>query len=231
MATQLGGYRDRLAAKGTALTEVTTTQGGDKGFIDTTPYHADGTAGILISGVQWVTGKSGIDSATNVLEVIEYEHHEIHSGSFYRIHINKDVANAGTFNVCFTTPNNTKWAHMIFAVDVEGQAQSELIESVTGTPTTFSGGTALTPRNADRNSANTSGITNMVYDATITRGTPIVLDIRVLGSGKSQGGEARSLNEWVLKQNTVYCFTVTNQALGATNEVNLDLEWYEHINK
>ena len=59
-----------------------------------------------------------IDTSTHSLQTVEYSHHEIHSGSYYRIHINKDVPNGGTYNVCFTSPDTTSYMHMTFGIDV-----------------------------------------------------------------------------------------------------------------
>ena len=167
------------------------------------------------------------DTTTHATNIIEYEHHEVHSGSFFRIHINKDVANGGTFNVCFTTPNTTKWLHLTFGIESELECQTEVYEDITS----FTGGTGITPLNANRNSLTASGVTDMAYDATPTAGSPVLLDMRVIGSGKNQGGGTRSSNEWILKQGKIYYVNITNQATGATNEVNIDLEWYEHTNK
>lgn len=35
-----------------------------------------------------------IDAATNTLQTIEYEHHEIHSGSSFSVHIDNTTANS-----------------------------------------------------------------------------------------------------------------------------------------
>lgn len=167
-----------------------------------------------------------VDSSTHSLQTISYEHHEIHSGSHYEVRINKDMANPGTYNIAFTTPDTTKWAHMIFGVSCELEAEIALYENITS----FGSGTGITPINNNRNSANTSGLVDMEYDTTAVMGTPVTLATIVLGSKKDIGGEARGQAEFVLKQNTTYLMLVTNQA-GATNETNLFLNWYEHEDK
>lgn len=168
----------------------------------------------------------GIDQSTNAINVIEYEHHEIHAGDYYRAGFQKDVANGGTSILAITTPNTTKWLHFRPAVDLELEAAIMFYEN----PTSVTDGAAITPRNANRNSANTSGAT-VVSDPTVNLTGAVVLGNLVLGSGKSSGGNAESGFEWVLKQNTAYVMVVTNQAVGASNEVNIRFQWYEHTDK
>ena len=55
--------------------------------------------------------------------------------------------------------------------------------------------------------------------------------MKVIGSGKSTGGDAAAGHEWMLKPNTIYILIMTNQATGATNETNMTFQWYEHTNK
>lgn len=166
-----------------------------------------------------------LDPSTLSVHVIEYEHHEIHSGSFFRAGAQKDVPNGGTSILGITTPNSAKRMHFRPSVDVEVEAQIRLVEN----PDSMTGGTAMTPRNANRNSDNESDAT-VVVDPTVTIGAGILLANIVLGSAKSSGGNANASFEWVLKENTNYALIVTNQASGA-NETNIRCAWYEHTDK
>jgi hypothetical protein len=168
-----------------------------------------------------------VDASTHALMAVTYEHHEVHAGSHYEVRINKDVPNAGAYNIAFTTPDTTKWAHMIFGVSVELEADVLLYEDITS----FTGGTAVTPINNNRNSVNTSGLVDMEWDTTPTLGTPLELAHMVLGSGRVSGGEARGAAEFVLKQNTTYIMLITNQSGSAANEVIIFLNWYEHTSR
>jgi len=165
------------------------------------------------------------DRSTGAVEVIEYEHHEIHSGSYYRAGFQKDVPNGGTAIVAITPPNTASWLHFRPAVDVEVEARVQLFEN----PTSVAGGTAIAPKNANRNSTKTSGAT-VVSDPTIDTTGAVALGNQVLGSGKSSGGDANSQYEWVLKQNTTYVLVVTNKTTSA-NQVNIRCMWYEHTDK
>jgi len=166
-----------------------------------------------------------LDRATNTLQTIDYEHHEIHSGSYYRAGFQKDIPNGGTATFAITTPNTTTWLHFRPAVEVELEATIMIYEN----PTSITGGTAVTPKNANRNSTNTSGAT-CVSDCTYDTTGAVVLGNQVLGSGKNSGGDGQSQFEWVLKQNTTYLMVVTNNATGAANETNIRCMWYEHTN-
>ena len=93
----------------------------------------------------------------------------------------------------------------------------------------MTGGSAITPRNANRNSSNES-VATVVSDPTVSIGSGIGLGYIVIGSGKSSGGNAESGYEWVLKENTTYALIVTNRTTSA-NEINIRLSWYEHTDK
>jgi len=166
------------------------------------------------------------DSITGSINVVDYEHHEIHSGSYFRAGFQKDIASGGTATFAITTPDTTKWLHFRPAVDTELEATIMLYEN----PTSITGGSAVTPRNANRNSINTSGA-SCVSDCTYNATGAIVLGNQVLGSKKDAGGNGESQFEWVLKQNTIYLLVVINDATGATNECNIKCQWYEHTNK
>jgi hypothetical protein len=180
-------------------------------------------------GTNWAPLRS--DSASDVLETISYQHHEIHGGSSYRVSINKDVAGSGTYNIAWTTADAAKWPHMVWTVETEGEVEIMFYEGITS----WTGGSAITPLNADRNSGNASNITDMVYDGTLTLGTPTTLEAHVIGSASGpvtshSGGDASARNEWILDQGVKYAIVVTDQS-GSSNEVNIILDWYEHTNR
>lgn len=169
---------------------------------------------------------ASVDDSTETLQIIEYQHHEIHSGSFYRAGFQKEIANGGTAIFAITTPDTTEEIHFRPAVDVELQAAIQFYEN----PTSVTGGNSVTPRNANRNFSDAS-VAVVVTDPTIDTTGAIMLGNLVEGSGKSSGGDSSSTFEWVLKRNTTYVLVVTNEATGATNECNIRNSWYEHTPK
>ena len=215
----------------TLLVKTTSTSDGDVQHVSL--ENAGGEIDASNPLVVLSYGKTGdatyqsprIDVATHTLQIIEYEHHEIHSGSFYRAGFQKDIANGGTAIFAITTPDTTKWLHFRPAVDCEKEATIMLYEN----PTSVTGGNALTPRNANRNSANASGAT-VVTDPTINTTGAVVLGNIVLGSKKDIGGNSDAAYEWILRQNETYVIVVTNNS-GTANECNIRCQWYEHTNK
>ena len=57
---------------------------------------------------------ANVDSMTNSLQIIEFEHHEIHEGNSFERHIDSANLAVATINVAFFTASGTKKAHMLF---------------------------------------------------------------------------------------------------------------------
>lgn len=170
---------------------------------------------------------AGIDDSTSTLQTIEYEHHEIHGGSFYTAHLVDADLDSATIDVIFRTSNTTKWCHLVAFAEVSKECNVYIYEDATSDDD----GTAITPRNRNRNynsgDPDQSTITSLKYgDANVAIGGATLLAHRLLGDGKKQGGDARGVSEWILQQNTVYLFRIT--ASGNDTVVNMELDWYEH---
>ena len=166
------------------------------------------------------------DRATYALNTVDYAHHEIHSGSSFVAHHIQDVTASGTINVTITTPNTTRWAHMLWIIGTELEAELRFYEGSTAT-----GGTTITPMNRNRNSSGTSTCVVMGTPTVGTVGSLIFADH--LGGGAASarfGGETRGDHEWVLKQNTTYTVQMVNMT-GSANYMSVALDWYEHTNK
>ena len=199
--------------------------------LNVTPFHADGTEGALITGIDYVSGKSGIDASTETLQTIDYQHHEIHSGSSYFIRSVATLAINNVFDMQFTTPDTAKWPHFTFMISVAAETEYYIYEGAT----VITPGTTITAFNANRNSTNTSGITiaiisntslvNANADTSVAAATE--LEHGITGAGRN-GGEAARTDELVLKQNTTYCFRVIANAAGY---INFRISWYEHTDK
>jgi hypothetical protein len=168
-----------------------------------------------------------VDSATHSLQVIDYAHHEIHSGSHYFYDSHHDVLKAGVIEHLIITPNTTKWAHMVVGVgSTAGQIVAEFFED-----TTVSANGALEPtRNRNRNVADNN--TTLIYETPTVTGDGTLLDSAVFGTEKnsSLGGGDRGNSEIILKQDTIYLFRVTELNVLATT-VNITFDWYEHTDK
>ena len=169
-----------------------------------------------------------VDSATHVLETIEYEHHEIHSGSSFTV---SDTVACSTTTVLWliTTPNSTKYAHMIFNLSSTGEATFLVTEGADRTT-----GAALDEMNRNRVGTPTVATTTVLRGATggSTNGATTLLNIRNgitnVGGKNIEGGALRSSNEWILKPNTKYVISITTYAAVYASIL---LNWYEHTNK
>ena len=167
-----------------------------------------------------------IDKTTWSFKGIDYEHHEIHEGSHFMI---KDFINLTTgtsIEFLFVTQDSTKWPHFLFAADNEAEAEYVFIEGVTAVVS----GTTLLPVNSNRNYSATTSVLNCFtspLDVGFGSGTTISRFRR--GSGRKLGGEVRSADEVVLKQNTKYYIRISERA-GSDNLINYFFAWYEHTN-
>ena len=181
-----------------------------------------------IGGISICDGNqySRIDLTTGAVETIDYAHHEIHAGSHFMYTDAVTLGEAGVQNYLITTPNTTKWAHMIFVMDGSAITTFELYEA------TNKGGTTLqTVGNSNRNSTTVAtttihkGLTGGDSDGTL-------IHKFAGGSATNQSKDSSSTRndeELVLKQNTKYILRVTSGT--ASNLTNVKLAWYEHTNK
>ena len=185
-----------------------------------------------------------IDASTNSIQTIEYEHHEIHSGSSFTVAIHDDsVASGQGLSIAFKTPTSAKLIHLIVEVMSSGEAVTTLLEDASSTAD-GDGETAVVPINRQRDSG---GATTVLEDTTTgafeTVGvntypeavawadhpTGTTIDVISSGSGNKGGGAARGTSEFVLARTTVY--SVNMQSKAAANAMILKLDWYEHEDK
>lgn len=169
-----------------------------------------------------------LNPQTHAQNTIDYAHHEIHSGShFFWTDYDTDVDTGAPKYYRITTPNTTKWAHMLFILYSEGVGTWQLFEN----PTVNAAGTPATLLNNDRNSL-TAATLVIAPDPTSTADGTLIKTWRT-GSGTNAstrvGTESRGESELILKQNEDYFLKFTPDSDNA--KVKLELEWYEHINK
>ncbi len=155
-------------------------------------------------------------------EVIFLSHGEehVHAGEVYRGGTQKDVTGSGTLKFSILTPA-TPTIHFNPQVECEGEFQVRFLEN----PDTVADGTAVTPRNANRNKGDNSACV-CKSDPTVTVGSAVILGIKVLGDGRKTGGDAAPGHEWILKPSTQYVLEVTDQS-GAANETTISCYWIE----
>ena len=169
---------------------------------------------------------SEVDNTTHTLQIIDYEHHEIHAGSHFFYTDSVALASAATQDYLITTPNTTKWAHLIFSASGSAVTQVQIYEGSNKTGTT-----PQTVFNSNRNSLTEATVT--VHKGTSggsTDGTLIWQRKSGAATQQSRSGMESSRNaEKILKQNTKYIIRITSGTDG--NLTNIQLDWYEHTNK
>ena len=201
-----------------------------------------GTLKALISDTESVDIRA--DASTHSLQTVDYAHHEIHGGDAYHASFHNVTANTDDHRTAIgiVTSDTTKWMHMVVSASAASAAEFFILEAPT---IDDDAGTQKAVHNRNRNSANTSLVTDVSASptaatvetyieaelATLSGGTQIEQFNLVAGSGaKSIGGSARGQAEWMLDQGVTYLFIVQNVGASA-NLHEIHLNWYEHIDR
>lgn len=166
-----------------------------------------------------------LDPVLGVPVVMDVVHHEIHEGEMFSAdHSVASLANGGTVELMFTT--TTKTAHMSMNLVAGGQATVYFYENMAG-----SAGTAVTPYNMNRTSANATTVA-LVHTPSVTNlgGTVALINGRVIPGGASPttraGGAAREGTEWILGSATKHLLRIVNTSGGAIAAC-ATINWYE----
>jgi hypothetical protein len=163
-----------------------------------------------------------VDDSTSSLCVEDYSHNRIHEGKHFFDCNFIDIANNSQYELIIITPNTAEHANIVWFFQFEGEGELEIKEGVTFDAT----GTEITPINNNRNSS-TINSTLLYHTPTNATGGSYICHQRV-GSGRTAGGDRRSDEEVILKQNTNYLIRAINRIAGSPNLFNWKLEWYEH---
>lgn len=165
-----------------------------------------------------------LDASTEALEIIDYEHHEIHAGSHYNYcDCQTGLANNDVIEFVVNTTNSTKEAHLTFEAYSSLGITIDLYENASGVV----GGTPIIPRNNNRNSNKTS-VVLAVKDPTSIASDGTKASCYLAGAGREAGATSRN-REFILKTNTLYLVRITSNA--NSNDVSWCFDWYEHTPK
>ena len=179
-----------------------------------------------------------LDPSSQANVQIDGPHVEVHRGlSFVAYVTDIDLDTGENVNICFTTPNNTVYLHLIPAAS---NSKASLFQVLEGPTITAGTGTDRAARNRRRTSTFTSSIKSLAatpvtgsytHNATIT-GDGTVLFEEAIGGGRANFGVAsssRGTAEWILKPNTTYAFRLV--AYADNGQAAIELDWYAHIDK
>jgi hypothetical protein len=182
------------------------------------------------------------DVDTGAQAIIDYSHHEVHSGRHFSLvysvpDIGAMTTPNDTITLSWTTPNAERQMHMIFEMICTGGSRVRFIEGKTGGGSTPTG--TLQAYNNNRGSSNASGILDVAganaskvsYDATLFTGGTSLIDEYLTGTGQGQtfpSSGSRGDNEWLLAKNTLYQLSILETGnVPAT----IKMSWYEHISR
>ena len=172
-----------------------------------------------------------IDGSTETLQMIEYEHHEIHSGSHFFVHGVVDLSINEVYDIRITTQNTSKEAHFLYHILTDSKTDIYMYEGVQ----IAAAGTNIPIYNNNRNLPTNSillfsGILNtstaLANEDTLLAGSTAITH-RKSGDGK-EGGVVDRSDELILKRGTVYCKRFIATAAGY---INWKFQWYEHTPK
>ena len=74
-----------------------------------------------------------MDLSTHSLQVVDYAHHEIHSGSSFHVSYSEVTANSDNdvSAIMLKTSNTTKWIHMVVSFNCATAAEAVILEAPT----------------------------------------------------------------------------------------------------
>lgn len=166
-----------------------------------------------------------MDKSSYALTTIDYDHHEVHDGSKYMVTGHGAFSNNDTIDFVVVTPAGTKHAHMRMLIGASAGASLDVYENAT-----YTGGTAATPQNQNRNYANASILTVLGGPfTTLTPGTNLIFSQQYGNATVSGGGGFDAGMELILKSATTYLFRITSLANG--NDISYNGNWYEHTDR
>lgn len=222
-----------VLAKIIAAPSTEATLSALNGKIGTDAANTPRTTSTIVLPVQIVdsAGRSPkTDSATTAQMIVDYAHHEVHSGSHFFVKGYQDLAINNVLDFTFTTPDSAKWIHWLWDIQTESETNWLIYEGATVTNPLAN---AVTPLNSNRNSA-TASVAALRYELQATLaaangdtnvGGATLISSGISGAGKGGAGVARRDSEIILKQNTIYCMRAIATAAGY---INFDMQWYEH---
>ena len=200
------------------------------------------------NGTAWVPIGPIIESQTLAQPIIDYAHHEIHSGDSFTAHYALTTASDDAHRTGIyikTGAAATGLCHMVISFSASHAATFSINEGVTFDVNEGTNGVAIYNRYRDSTNVSTvsdnatAPVANKICTlteaeiaagnfaaGTVLRTLPIVAG----GGPKAAGGNSRDEQEYILKASTKYIFMLTNVGANA-NTHHILLDWYEHTNR
>jgi len=167
--------------------------------------------------------RSLTDADTDASVIMEYVHYLIHKESMYSAQFDTLLNSGDSLFLAVTSPDTTVWSHMYFTLAGEYVTSARIYENPTGA----TAGASLLLYNRNRNSSNSPSVTIKKDYIATDYGT--LISRKKWGSRKSFGGELQGINEWILKQNTVYLYVIISETASNLVSIKLNAFEYEHL--
>ncbi len=170
------------------------------------------------------------DGVTKAIGIIDYPHHEIHSGSAFYIEGHTTMSDTQEFWAKLTTPDTAKEMHLTWTIAASGPTDIVFYEDAAGGMT---GGSSMSPINQYRGS--TKGSSAKFVGGLATTSTAVGTQLGnwsiggISGRANNQniaGGAGDRKDELILKPNTTYIRGFISNSTG--NTVSFRATWYEH---
>lgn len=183
-----------------------------------------------------LNAKGDFDNLFNIPVVIDVQHHKIHKGNHFEVHVETGISSAASLACAFRVPAGNKRTHVVIDWKAEDKAHIEVLEGAIWSTDT---GSVITIYNNNRNSTTTSQLeedktatpawtaNSVLKNPTgIIGGTALHTDYSYV---VKQAGGATSLprHEWILKNDETYVIKVTNDA-GGNKLLGIVMHFYEH---
>ena len=164
-----------------------------------------------------------IDPYTRGLVNVAYPHYQTHQGNAYAAQVTDESLSAtDTLKMLMITADSTDWVHLVWGLNVTGEATIQFLEAVT----VSAEGTAVTALNRNRNSANTPGTTVKKNPTVTDNGTQLIsLYCGTTGLHINEAQISQNECEWILKPDTKYVLALTAHG---DLKARIFCEWSEH---
>jgi hypothetical protein len=171
-----------------------------------------------------------IDESTRSIQTVSYPHHEVHGGSMFHAYRGDTLATNDTIIIAITTPAGAKEQHVFWELYSAGGITFDAVRDLTS----YTGGTAFTPKNQNHRSDKTSTCTvevgsNGALADGITPSGGTEFDKHSFGSGKQSGGSSSHDEETILEAEEIVMYRIA--AIGNNIVCDLHVTWYEHTPK
>ena len=165
-----------------------------------------------------------VDSCTHALQQIDTAHAMIHAGKHFFRKSWLELTGSQVLNLYAVTADTLEWAHLLLNFTFKAEAHISVFEDTT----VSAPGAPLAVYNRNRNSSNTPSV--LLYSTPTITDDGTELASAKTGAGKQIGGEFRSSQEIMLKQNTGYLVRITEDS-GSASWLDYLVDFYELISK